>query len=426
MKKTILITAYAVNPKKGSEDGIGWNIIRHLAQYNDVVAVTRLNNRENIEQHLQQHPLPAGAVLRFEYFDLPRWARFWKKGERGILAYHYLWHLGVVFFVLRKKLAFDLAHHLNLNIDWTPSFLWLLGKPFVWGPIGHHPKIPSAFLSPYSKKALLIDRLRWWAKCCFWSFDPFLHITKRTAAKVIGLNSAVQKVLRLPPQRVAHIPAIASELPDFEAIDDGKFRVLSVGRFVPLKGFDLTIRAFAQFFHRQDEAAKARLELVLIGKGPEQDLLQKLAKADGLPDHALRFVPWVERAELPRFFASAKCFLFPSHEGGGMVVAEAMGYGLPVFCLDNEGPGENVDDGLSGVKISYSLGYQGVVNAFANALDRLMNEPAWCDQLSKGARKRYLDHFTWEKKAANITAVYEAIELNQLANKKPLLAESPL
>ena len=58
MKKTILITAYAVHPGKGSEDGIGWNIIRSLAAGQDIVAITRKNNRPHIERHLREHPLP--------------------------------------------------------------------------------------------------------------------------------------------------------------------------------------------------------------------------------------------------------------------------------------------------------------------------------------------------------------------------------
>ena len=41
----ILITAYAVNPYKGSEDGTGWNMIQEIAKYNNVIAITRKNNR---------------------------------------------------------------------------------------------------------------------------------------------------------------------------------------------------------------------------------------------------------------------------------------------------------------------------------------------------------------------------------------------
>ncbi|MCC6724405.1 MAG: glycosyltransferase family 4 protein [Saprospiraceae bacterium] len=406
MKKTILITAYAVNPRKGSEDGIGWNIIRNLARHCDLIAITRRNNRSDIEQHLAQHPLPAGQNLRFEYYDLPNWAAFWKRGGRGALLYHYLWHLGVALHIKRQNWPFDLAHHLNFNSDWQPSFLWLLRKPYVWGPVGHHPKIPRAFVMPYGKKAWLIDRLRWWMKCFFWNFDPFLAITKRTANKVIGLNSSVGKVLGLAPDKIVTLPAIASELPDFETIKDEKFRVLSVGRFVPLKGFDLTVRAFAQFYRHQTKAVQPRLELVLIGKGPERSRLQAIASQNGLPDSAIRFVDWVERAELPRFFASSKAFLFPSHEGGGMVVAEAMGFGLPVLCLDNEGPGENVTEAC-GVKVPYALGYDGAVLVFAQALAKLLHNEAYQQQLSEGARRHFAEQFNWEKKAERIAAVYE-------------------
>lgn len=419
MKKSVIITAYAVNPRKGSEDGIGWNIIRHLSRHADVVAVTRRNNRPDIEQHLAQHPLAAGEQLRFEYYDLPRWVTFWKRGSRGALLYHYLWHLGVAFFILGKKWQFDLAHHLNFNSDWQPSFLWLLGKPYVWGPVGHHPKIPSDFILPYGQKAWLADRVRWWTKCVFWRLDPFLFITKKTAKRVIGLNSSVGKVLRLPSEKIVTLPAIASELPDFEAVASTKFRVLSVGRFVPLKGFDVTVRAFAQFYQQQPAALQARLELVLIGKGPERSHLESIVGECDLPASAIRIVDWVERAELPRFFASSKAFLFPSHEGGGMVVAEAMGFGLPVLCFDNEGPGENVDE-TCGVKVPYSLGYEAAVTAFAQALDRLLHDADFQLKLSSGAHRYFSKNFVWERKASKISRVYDAVLSPQKTVGRPL------
>ena len=40
-KKTILATAYAINPYKGSEDGMGWNFVLQIAKFNRVIALTR-------------------------------------------------------------------------------------------------------------------------------------------------------------------------------------------------------------------------------------------------------------------------------------------------------------------------------------------------------------------------------------------------
>jgi len=47
--KKVLITAYAVNPYKGSEDAMGWNMLLQAARYQQVIAVTRKNNRPAIE-----------------------------------------------------------------------------------------------------------------------------------------------------------------------------------------------------------------------------------------------------------------------------------------------------------------------------------------------------------------------------------------
>lgn len=425
MKKKVLITAYAVNPYNGSEDGTGWNIIRHLALHCDVVAITRRNNQKDIERYLAENPLPIGESLQFHYYDLPRWAIFLKQGARHALLYHYFWQLGVAFFVLGKKWQFELAHHLNFHSDWTPSFLWLLRKPYFWGPVGHHPKTPSAFVLPYGKKAWFSDRLRWCTKCVFWRLDPFLVITKRTAAKVIGVNSSVGKVLRLPSEKVMNLPAVATEQPDnTPRIAAEKFRVLSIGRFVPLKGFDVTVRAFAQFYQKQDNTTQSRLELVLIGKGPEQGRLESIANSYGLPETAIRFVDWVPRNELPQFFASSKVFLFPSHEGAGMVVPEALSYGVPVLCIDNVGPGENIDE-TCGVKVPYSLGYDGVISALAQAMDTLLHDEAWLAKLSAGALRYFEDHFTWEKKAARIAAVYDRVYLAAQISQQPETDETP-
>ena len=157
------MTAYAVDPYKGSESGTGWNWILQAAKYNRIIAVTRSNNRPAIEAYFRENPLPEQTEIQWAYFDWPAWARGWKRGERGAWLYQYLWHLTVVFFILRRRWQFDLSHHLNFHSDWTPSFLWILGKPLVWGPVGHHDKIPRPFMQAYDWKAYFNDRLHWLA-----------------------------------------------------------------------------------------------------------------------------------------------------------------------------------------------------------------------------------------------------------------------
>ena len=112
-ERTILITAYAVNPYKGSEDGTGWNISRELSKTNKVIVITRKNNRQEIERYLSENPNSENLEnLTFYYHDLPQWVMTIKKklGERGYVLYFYLWQLFMPFFI--KKINSSLTLHM--------------------------------------------------------------------------------------------------------------------------------------------------------------------------------------------------------------------------------------------------------------------------------------------------------------------------
>ena len=101
--KTILVSAYAVNPYKGSEDGMGWNMILQIARFNKVIAITRENNKEAIDKYLAENYINEAQNIQFEYFDLPYYLRFWKKKSRGALLYFYLWQIGLAIWGENKK-----------------------------------------------------------------------------------------------------------------------------------------------------------------------------------------------------------------------------------------------------------------------------------------------------------------------------------
>ncbi|MGB8801257.1 MAG: hypothetical protein WCC97_11250, partial [Candidatus Acidiferrales bacterium] len=54
----ILLSAYACEPDKGSEPGVGWNHVKQAARFHDVWVLTRSNNRASIERALATEPMP--------------------------------------------------------------------------------------------------------------------------------------------------------------------------------------------------------------------------------------------------------------------------------------------------------------------------------------------------------------------------------
>ncbi|PPK87828.1 glycosyltransferase involved in cell wall biosynthesis [Neolewinella xylanilytica] len=402
--KTILSTAYAVNPYKGSEDGMGWNFVYQIARFNRVIAVTRENNRPAIERYMAEHPDPVYANIRYLYYDLPRHLRWWKRGSRGAMLYYLLWQRGIVDFVRRQGLEFDVAHNLNFHNDWTPSRLWSLGKPFVWGPIGHHPRIPAIF----NRTMPLADRcknlLTWSVKNYFWKWSPALRKTKERADYIWCMNDSVPDTLGLANQPHQVFPNVGNQdygwAPDVPA---GPPHILFAGRLVHMKGPDLAVEAFAAYRKRYPDTGAT---LTLVGDGPEKARLRTLIAQRGLSD-SVRLIDWIERDRLMEMMQSASVFLFPSHEGAGMVVPEALSFGVPVITLENCGPGRFVDASC-GVVVAGDT-YQEVVDGLAGGLEKILHAGPDYRLLRQAARDKFLTRFHWDKKGDILRAIYASL-----------------
>ena len=406
MSKTIVATCYAVNPYKGSEDGMGWNFVNQIARYNKVIAITRENNQPAIEKYMKEHPNEIYQNITFLYFDLPYWMRFWKKGGRGAMLYYYMWQRGIVPFIKKQKIKFDIAHNVNFHNDWTPSFLYKLEKPMVWGPIGHHPIIPGQYLKPYSIKYLLVDRATWLVKQLFWKLSFSLKRTVRKADHILCMNTGVPAMLNLKKTFTIQ-PSVATE-DFFEGSITKKegFKIISVGRFVPLKGFDLTLHSFIKFLYSLSISERENCKLTLVGTGPEKEFYQKII-AENKVEAYVEIIEWIDRKELMKLYEKASVFLFPSHEGAGMVVAEAMSFGLPVICLNNEGPGEFINTNC-GFAVP-QLDYNNTVSELKESLQKLYFDKDLLLKMSFGARKQFEEKFTWDSRGEHLNTIYKTL-----------------
>lgn len=405
--KTVLITAYAVHPFKGSEDAMGWNMIMQALQYHRVIAVTRKNNRAAIEQYIQLHPEEKEhfARLQFWYFDWPQWMLVWKKGPLLSMLYYYGWQLTLALWLRRRRPEADLVHNLNFHNDWTPSFLWLLGKPFIWGHVGHHTKIPKQYLlQVYGRKAYIKDRLLWGMKHWFWYADPFLYLCRKKADAVICMNEEAVKKLRLKDNYIIH-PSVAAgeELAVAVPGNSERFCVLSVGRFVALKGFDITIKSFSLFYRSLTADRQQKVNLTLVGSGPAEPLLKKMVQAEGL-EAAVTFIKWIPREQVEAVYSNATVFLYPSHEGAGMVVPEALRYSLPVVCLQNQGPGQLVHP-LSRLRVPQQT-YAQTTQQLANRLQHLFHNKLYAALEKELAANRYNELFRWSVRGEMLKQIY--------------------
>ena len=149
MKKIkVLVSAYACEPDRGSEPGVGWNWARQISRFAETWVITRVNNKETIKRELLANP---NSNLHFIYYDVQKWLSFWKKRTRGLYLYYLLWQIGV--YRLGKKLnkekQFDIVHHITFGNLWLPTFMPLLNIPFIWGPIGGGEQISKTFRKGY-------------------------------------------------------------------------------------------------------------------------------------------------------------------------------------------------------------------------------------------------------------------------------------
>jgi glycosyltransferase involved in cell wall biosynthesis len=397
----IMLSAYACEPNKGSEPGVGWHWALELAKLgHEVWVLTRANNQSNIEAAWQNADKP--AKLHFVYYDLPAWVKRWKKGNRGVHLYYLLWQWGA--YRLAKRIHadrhFDRVHHVTFVSVRQPSFMGNLGIPFIFGPVAGGEAAPWRLRWGYGWRGLLLDGLRDVANSLV-KFDPLMWRTFAQAEKIWVTS---EQTRALVPKRYWHKTgiqlAIASEsleapLLPRPAFEPGKrFQLLYIGRFVYWKGMHLGLRAFAKLLKNLPHA-----RLTLVGKGPDEQRWRKQANDLGIAGQ-IDWIPWVRRDKLADLYQTHDIFFFPSlHDSGGMVVLEAMAYGLPVVCMDLGGPGVMVDDSC-GKKVSLAqLPQQAVIDDLNNILLQFARKSINYNYLSDGALMKSKT-YSWSFKIA--------------------------
>jgi glycosyltransferase involved in cell wall biosynthesis len=160
--------------------------------------------------------------------------------------------------------------------------------------------------------------------------------------------------------------------------------VIAVGNLLTRKGYDILIRAIAHVVQRNKAA-----HLLLVGRGPDEIPLQKLANQLGITS-AVTFVGAVSRSELPAFLRSAEVFCHPArYDTFPLAPLEAMACGLPALVSSTGALPEIVGD----AGLVHATGDEG---ALSRDLIDVLGTAQLRNRLGTLGRSRVVEHFTWQ------------------------------
>ena len=165
--------------------------------------------------------------------------------------------------------------------------------------------------------------------------------TDDIAAQMAGI------VPRLPPLVTIPNPVVDAFVPVTQRpprVPGDQLRMLSAGRLVPAKGYDVLIQACARLY-----AQGIPFTLDIFGEGAEKAALRALIDRLHLGDRVqLRG----HSADLAGRIAAADLFVLASRrEGFGNVLVEAMAVGTPVVAAASAGPAMLIRDGETGLLV---------------------------------------------------------------------------
>ena len=178
----------------------------------------------------------------------------------------------------------------------------------------------------------------------------------------------------------------------------------SLSRLTPEKGQRLLLEAWIEVVEEIKDA-----KLILAGQGPDEEYLREFIQKHNL-ENSVTLLGFVKDKD--KFFSSINVFVFSSvwkMEGFGMVMAEAMSYGLPIIAINN-GPVNEIISDEEGVIVNADR------QSLSSAIINLLKDEASCTAKGKNAKKRADESYNDKKQVVKIKKILEDIIREECLN----------
>jgi len=239
--------------------------------------------------------------------------------------------------------------------------LWLYNiyKKWPFDLIHCHGVDPAGYCTSYFKKFASIPYIVTLRKSNFFKKEThFFNKRRNKRAKTALINAdritaISKKIFRIiegsgvPSSKIVYIPhgIDPSIYEGVRPLNWPNPYILSVGRLVKFKGFDLLIKAFSDISKKI-----SNLDLVIIGKGPKEQELRSLIKSLDI-ENRVYLLGEKRGKEKYSFYKGALFYVlssYPGSEGFPNVILEAMAAHLPIISTKVSGAEDAVVDGVTG------------------------------------------------------------------------------
>jgi glycosyltransferase involved in cell wall biosynthesis len=417
----VLVSAYACNPYKGSEEGVGWGWINAIAKYHDLWVITAKFHRKDIEKAISNNG-SSNQNIRFHYVPEKPWhyapTKGWRLIENSTLKplmnWAYLQWEKDAFRIgsqLHDRVKFDLVHLITYVGFRFPGYLWKLNIPFIWGPIGGLENTPWKFLPKLGLRGCIYYTLRNIRNSFHRRFlsRPKKAFKKARGSVIAATGGIRDEIYRWYGAESIVIPEVGP--PPYIASNYSKRKSEE-----PLKlawsGLHLPGKALPFLLHALNRlSGTINFHLDILGTGPCTNKWQRLADKLKIGERCT-WHGWLPRNQALEWVHQAHIFVITSIKDlTSTVLLEALSLGVPVICLNHCGFADIVTSEC-GVKIPVGTARQ-IQADLAAAITKLNNNEEERRRLARGALQR-ITEFSWENKAEMVNSIYQNAVKNSL------------
>ncbi len=394
--------AYVCRPGRGSENAVGWNRAVEAARRCDTwVLCYREWNEPVVRPWLDEH----GNVPGLHFVFVPKGPAL-----RGLSRLPGCYYLGLRLWNrralgaarrLHAQVRFDLSHHVTYCGYREPGYLWRLGIPHVWGPVGGTQNLPRRFLRGLG----ILGALRESARSALNALQLRGRRVRR-AARAARVVLAANRLVRDDFRRAVGVEAEVQLETGLTELSPNRasppragepFRLAWAGEFRAFKALPLLLGALARL------PADVAWTLEVLGDGPRGAAWRRRATGLGIADR-VTWTGWLPHSEARARLARAHAFVFTSlRDTSGNVVLEALAAGVPVVCLDHQGARDIVTFDC-GIRLPVTDPGR-VTEDLTRAIASLARGEIEWTGLSAAARER-ASEFLWERQGERMAQVY--------------------